>query len=61
MKLVVVALLAALSLAGDARAGDDAGWLFDPDAVVEVDLGIPAASREALAADPASTWTRRSR
>ena len=31
---------------------DLAGWMFEPDQVVRIELGIPQSSRDALAADP---------
>src|SRR3712207_5959891 len=41
-----------LALAAPAHAADDVAWIFDPAQVSEIDLGLPAESRAALAADP---------
>ena len=49
----VLMFLASCILASEGLAKKDrAAWLFKPDHVTEIDLGLSPASREALAADP---------
>jgi hypothetical protein len=49
---VGVAIGAVLALAAPAAYADEAELLFDPTTVVEIDLDLPAASRDALTSDP---------
>jgi hypothetical protein len=50
--LVGVAICAALTLVAPVARADEAASLFDPTTVVEIDLDLPEASRDALASDP---------
>ncbi len=50
--LALVALIAAQPAAASEPPPGQAGWLFDPGAVVEIDLELPQASIEALEAEP---------
>ncbi len=53
--IFVCALALALASCSAASAADppsDAAWLFDPDAVVVIDLTLPQESIDALAIDP---------
>ena len=50
--LVGATLWAALTFVAPAAQADEAASLFDPTTVVEIDLDLPAASRDALASDP---------
>ena len=52
-RLGIVTLVVGCVLASEgSAASDEAAWLFEPDHVTEIDLDLPTASREALAADP---------
>jgi CotH kinase protein len=51
--LIGAALWVALTVAPPVAGADEAASLFDPASVVEIDLELPADSRDALALDPA--------
>jgi CotH protein len=50
--LVLAAMGQPVAAMGAEPAPDEAAWLFDPNAVVEIDLGLSAEEIEALEADP---------
>ena len=51
-RLIGACIWVAVTGAPEVARADDAAPLFDPATVVEIDLELPAASRDALAADP---------
>jgi spore coat protein CotH len=50
--LIALAALAASSVGAPAAGADEAAWLFDPNTVVEIDLGLSPEAIDALEADP---------